>query len=64
MRTFSSDITLYGADPNDNLRDLYTGNISGDNVSDLIIGFRDADGLNNTKKDGGEVFVINGETMS
>jgi len=60
LRTYASDIIVYGADPYDTLRDLYVGDVSGDNVSDLIMGFRDADGFSDTKKNGGEVFVING----
>lgn len=60
LQSYPPDIIVYGADPRDNLRDLYVGDVSGDNVSDLIIGFRDADGFKDTKKDGGGVFVING----
>jgi hypothetical protein len=50
---------VYGADPGDKLRDLYVGDVSGDNSPDLIIGLRDADGFNDEKEEGGEVFVIN-----
>lgn len=59
LRTYPSDIIVYGADRRDKLRDLYVGDVSGDNSPDLIIGLRDADGFNNKRKEGGEVFVIN-----
>jgi hypothetical protein len=59
LRTYPSDIIVYGADPGDKLRDLYVGDVSGDNSPDLIIGLRDADGFNDEKEEGGEVFVIN-----
>lgn len=61
LQTYLSDIIVYGADPYDHLRDFYVGDVSGDNVSDLIIGLRDADGF--YKKNGGEVFVINGREI-
>lgn len=59
LRVYPSDIIVYGADPGDKLRDLYVGDVSGDNSPDLIIGLRDSDGLNDEKEEGGEVFVIN-----
>lgn len=59
LRAYPSDIIVYGADPGDKLRDLYVGDVSGDNSPDLIIGLRDADGFNDEKEEGGEVFVIN-----
>ncbi|MCF6151584.1 MAG: hypothetical protein E3K38_04695 [Candidatus Kuenenia stuttgartiensis] len=55
-----ADIILYGVDAEDNLRDIYSGDISGDGVNDIILGYRHGAGINNAYPYSGEVFIVNG----
>lgn len=57
--TYEPNIIVYGPEPKDFLRDLYIGDVSGDNIIDFIIGFREAKDLNGNKT--GNIFVINGK---
>ncbi|NOZ68262.1 MAG: hypothetical protein GXP46_03230 [Deferribacteres bacterium] len=44
LKTDLPDITVYGADKDDGLRDIFGGDINADGIDDLIIGYRWGDG--------------------
>lgn len=55
------DVIVYGADPDDLLgSSVAAGDINGDGVADVLIGAPNADGLNNTRPNVGEVYVFFG----
>lgn len=56
-----ADITLYGVDAEDNLRDIYSGDISGDGINDVICGYRHGAGIDNSYPYSGEIFIVNGK---
>lgn len=51
------DLTVYGAKPDSVLRDVFGGDISGDGVSDLILGYKEG---KNAYNNSGEIVAING----
>jgi hypothetical protein len=57
-----ADVTIYGADDNDNLgTQVALADIDGDGYDDLIIGAELADGPNNARKNAGDIFIIRGK---
>ncbi|HEX6852557.1 MAG TPA: thrombospondin type 3 repeat-containing protein [Candidatus Polarisedimenticolaceae bacterium] len=59
--TTKADITIFGADPGDQLgRTLGVGDVNNDTYPDLVIGAPSADGNNNAKLDCGDVVVLYG----
>ncbi|MCK5561870.1 MAG: Ig-like domain-containing protein [Thermoplasmata archaeon] len=57
-----ADITIYGANPNDNVgQSVAAGDIDGDGIDDLIIGAPNVDGPL-ARADCGAVYIINGST--
>jgi hypothetical protein len=54
----SPEITIYGADAGDSLRDISAGDISGDGFNDIILGYRWGDGINNAYTTSGDIFSI------
>jgi hypothetical protein len=54
-------LTIWGADANDWLGFYLTAaDVNGDNTDDLVVGARNADGLNNARNNCGEVYLIFG----
>jgi hypothetical protein len=57
------NLTIGGADVIDNLASsITTGDFNGDNIDDIVMGAYLARGLNNQRYNGGEVYVIFGNT--
>ncbi len=57
------DVIVYGADPDDLLgSSVAAGDVNGDGVADVLIGAPNADGLDNTRPNVGEVYVFFGGT--
>jgi hypothetical protein len=55
------DVTILGADAIDRLgTSLASGDLNGDGVDDLILGAEKGDGPDNTREDGGEVYIVLG----
>ncbi|GBC81680.1 hypothetical protein HRbin10_00792 [bacterium HR10] len=55
------DVIIYGADVNDRLgSSVAAGDVNGDGVADVVIGAPNADGLNNTRPNVGEVYIFFG----
>jgi len=54
------ELTVYGADDGDDLRDVFGGDISGDGINDFILGYRAADGPNNGGWYVGDIIAVNG----
>ncbi len=61
LSTTPPELIVYGADNEDNLRDVYCGDYSGDGIDDLILGFREADGINNAYSAVGDLIGINAD---
>lgn len=53
-------VTLFGADAEDNLGTIATGDFNGDGVKDALVGAAFADGPENARADAGEVYVFLG----
>jgi len=57
------DVIVYGADPDDLLgSSVAAGDVNGDGIADVLIGAPNADGLDNTRPNVGEVYVFFGGT--
>lgn len=57
----SADVTVFGADPHDQLgTSVAAGDINGDNVQDLIVGAPGAAGPGNRRGSSGEAYVFHG----
>ena len=55
------DVTILGADAIDRLgTSLASGDLNGDGVDDIILGAERGDGPDNTREDGGEVYIVLG----
>jgi len=58
-------LTIWGADANDWLGFVLTAaDVNGDGVDDMLIGARNADGLDNSRNNCGEVYVIFGSAKA
>ena len=54
------DITVYGADADDNLRDVFGADINGDGIDDLILGYKWGDGPDNNYTYAGDIIAFYG----
>jgi hypothetical protein len=60
---YHHDIIIYGAEADDNAGTSVAAlDLNGDNIDDIVIGARGADGLNNTRNSCGEVHIIFGKS--
>lgn len=61
----SPDVTIYGQEEGDSIGQVVaSGDMSGDNKQDIIIGATYASGPNNARPYCGEVYIINGQAFS
>ncbi len=61
LDTISPDFYFFGADAGDLLGyRIVHGDVDGDNIMDLAMIANDADGLNNTRENSGEIYVLRG----
>ena len=61
----SADVHIFGEDAFDNLgfSGMSCGDVNGDELADLVIGAKFADGFNNTKSSAGAAYIIFGRTQ-
>lgn len=63
INAVEQQISIYGATTLDHLgAHVAAGDVTGDGTSDLLIGAPDADGLNDSRAEAGEAYVIAGST--
>jgi len=63
LASISADVTLFGADPQDQLGStLTTGDLNGDRVSDLLVGAPGGSGPSNLRGSAGEVYLVYGSS--
>jgi len=61
----NSDLTIFGADENDNLgTQVALADIDNDGYADLIMGADKADGPNNARINAGDIYVVKGDKKS
>ncbi len=60
LKTDLPDITVYGADEKDNLRDIFGGDINGDGIDDLLLGYKWGDGPDNNYTYAGDIIAFYG----
>lgn len=60
-----SDAYLYGADPADMLAyTVFAADLDGDDVAELLVGTGFADGPDNSRRDAGELYVVDARSLS